>query len=171
MCICLSLSMHIFKSRDVPAEARVADKRTRRRPIRLQVPRQQPHEPDPQASRVIAFVVFSRVAPSPIPPSEPSRGICHFVRRYFLTGKLAAILSHERSSSTFAKRGDSGSLIVSTRGEFLALLTGGTTGEGSHLSDITHATPFEWVWDIVKAMFPGASLAFDNLEELLAHAA
>lgn len=97
-----------------------------------------------------------------------------FVRQYFQIGNQesleVAILSHEQDSGTFSKRGDSGSLIVSTIGEFIALLTGGTN-KGTDASDITYATLFEWVWDLVKAEFPGANLYFDNLEEFLADAA
>lgn len=97
-----------------------------------------------------------------------------FVRQYFQTGKLdsleAAILSHERDSGTFSKAGDSGSLIVCPTGEFVALLIGGTS-KGTGSSDITYATPFEWVWDLVKAEFPGADLDFDDLEEFLADVA
>lgn len=94
-----------------------------------------------------------------------------FVRQYFPTGNKesleVAILSHERDSGTFSKGGDSGSLIVSTIGEFLALLTGGTN-KGTDASDITYATLFEWVWDLVKAKFPGANLYFENIDEFLA---
>ena len=97
-----------------------------------------------------------------------------FVRQYFQTGNResleVAILSHEQDSGTFSKGGDSGSIIVSTIGEFLALLTGGTN-KGTNSSDITYATLFEWVWDLVKAEFPGANLYFDNLEEFLADVA
>ncbi|KAJ3714729.1 hypothetical protein C8R42DRAFT_682127 [Lentinula raphanica] len=97
-----------------------------------------------------------------------------FVRQYFPMGNKesleVAILSHERDSGTFSKGGDSGSLIVSTLGEFLALLTGGTN-KGTDGSDITYATLFEWVWDLVKAEFPGASLYFGNIDEFLADVA
>lgn len=97
-----------------------------------------------------------------------------FVRQYFRNSKEesleVAILSHERDSGTFSKDGDSGSLIVSTVGEFVALLTGGTN-KGTDSSDITYATLFEWVWELVKAEFPGANLYFDNLEEFLADVA
>ncbi|PIL25967.1 hypothetical protein GSI_11721 [Ganoderma sinense ZZ0214-1] len=97
-----------------------------------------------------------------------------FVRKYFITGNLESlevpILSHEHDSGTFSKGGDSGSLIVSPRGEFIALLTGGTN-KGTDGSDITFATPFEWVWDLVKEEFPGANLYFDNLQEFLANVA
>ncbi|KAA1475589.1 hypothetical protein DENSPDRAFT_874109 [Dentipellis sp. KUC8613] len=97
-----------------------------------------------------------------------------FVRQYFQTGNResleVAILSHEQDSGTFSKCGDSGSLIVSPAGEFLALLTGGTN-KGTDASDITYATLFEWVWDLVRAEFPGANLYFDNLEEFFADVA
>lgn len=93
-----------------------------------------------------------------------------FVRQYFRTGNEEsleiAILPHEQDSGTFSKGGDSGSLIVSTTGEFIALLTGGSN-KGTDASDITYGTPFEWVWDLVKAEFPGANLYFDNLPEFL----
>lgn len=97
-----------------------------------------------------------------------------FVRKYFPTGNMdsveLAILSHENDTGTFSKGGDSGSLIVSARGEFVALLTGGTNNgtDGSH---ITFATPFKYVWDSVKEEFPGADLYFDNLEDFLADVA
>ncbi|KAI0320034.1 hypothetical protein OF83DRAFT_1169689 [Amylostereum chailletii] len=93
-----------------------------------------------------------------------------FVRKYFPIGNVDSlempILSHEHDSGTFSKAGDSGSLIVSAVGEFVALLTGGTN-EGTDGSDITFATLFEWVWDLVKGEFPGANLYFDNLQEFL----
>jgi hypothetical protein len=97
-----------------------------------------------------------------------------FVRQYFPTGNQesleVAILPHEKDSGPFSRGGDSGSLIVSTTGEFLALLTGGTT-KGTDSSDITYATLFEWVWDLVRAEFPGANLYFDNLDQFLADVA
>ncbi|KAH9047158.1 hypothetical protein EDB84DRAFT_1264204 [Lactarius hengduanensis] len=97
-----------------------------------------------------------------------------FVRKYFITGNVESlavpIFSHEHDSGTFSKRGDSGSLIVSPLGEFVALLTGGTN-KGTGGSDITFATPFVWVWDLVKEEFPGANLYFDNLQEFLADVA
>ncbi|KAH9847380.1 hypothetical protein C2E23DRAFT_848889 [Lenzites betulinus] len=96
-----------------------------------------------------------------------------YARRYFPLGILESlevpIFSHEHDTGTFSKGGDSGSLIVSARGEFVALLTGGTgTSKGTAGSDITFATPFDYVWDLVKEEFPGASLYFDNLEEFIA---
>ena len=97
-----------------------------------------------------------------------------FVRKYFTTGNVESlevpIFSHEHDSGTFSKGGDSGSLIVSPVGEFVALLHGGTN-KGTGGSDITFATPFEWVWGLVKEEFPGANLYFDNLQEFLADVA
>ncbi|KAH9047443.1 hypothetical protein EDB83DRAFT_1461953 [Lactarius deliciosus] len=94
-----------------------------------------------------------------------------FVRMYFTIGNMESlevpIFSHEHDSGTFSKGGDSGSLIVSPLGEFVALLTGGTN-KGTGGSDITFATLFVWVWDLVKEEFPGANLYFDNLQEFLA---
>ena len=66
-----------------------------------------------------------------------------FVRRYFPSGNQesleVAILSHEQELGSFSKGGDSGSLVVSTMGEFIALLTGGAYS-GTDSSDITYAT-------------------------------
>jgi len=97
-----------------------------------------------------------------------------FVRQYFPTGNIEsleiAILPHEQDSGTFSKGGDSGSIIVSTLGEYVALLTGGSY-KGTDASDITYGTLFEWVWALVKAEFPGAELYFNNLPEFLADVA
>ncbi|THH28498.1 hypothetical protein EUX98_g5693 [Antrodiella citrinella] len=59
----------------------------------------------------------------------------------------------------FAKRGYSGSIIVDGHGKLAALLTGGT-GPGD-FPDITFGTPMHWLWEIIEAEFPGASLDFD----------
>ena len=94
------------------------------------------------------------------------------VRQYYQAGHQqdsleVAVISHEQADDTFSKTGDSGSIIVSHSGEFVALLTGGTD-QGTNISDITYATLFEWLWDLVKAEFPGTSLDFGNIEEFLA---
>ena len=72
-----------------------------------------------------------------------------YVCKYYPTGVIESlevpILSHEHDNGTFSKGGDSGSLIVSAHGQFVALLTGGTN-KGNDGSDITYATLFEWVW-------------------------
>ena len=97
-----------------------------------------------------------------------------FVCKYFITGNMESlevpILSHEHDSGAFSKGGGSGSLIVSATGEFVALLTSGAN-KGTDGSDVTFATLFEWVWELVKEEFPGANLYFDNLQEFLADVA
>ncbi|OJT10160.1 hypothetical protein TRAPUB_13265 [Trametes pubescens] len=93
-----------------------------------------------------------------------------FGRKYFSTGGIESfevpILSHENDSGSFSRGGDSGSIIVSATGEFVALLTGGPTSlkDGS---DITCVTLFEWGWEFVEE-FPGANLYFDDHEAFLA---
>ncbi|KIM25253.1 hypothetical protein M408DRAFT_331350 [Serendipita vermifera MAFF 305830] len=93
-------------------------------------------------------------------------------RKYFATGNLdsveVAILPHDNNDFiAFSRGGDSGALIVDARRRFVALLTGGTS-KGTSSSDITFATPMEWVWDLIKDKFPGANLYFDDLEAFLA---
>ena len=87
-----------------------------------------------------------------------------FVRKYYPTGTLESIelpvLPHEKEPGTFSKGGDSGSIIVSPKGEFISLLTGGSNG-GTDGTDITYSTPFEWVWELVCKEFPGADLYWD----------
>jgi len=101
-------------------------------------------------------------------------GFWSYVRKYFTTGNLESlelpILSHENSSGTFSKGGDSGSLIVSPCGQFVGLLTSGTN-KGTDGSDITFATLFEWVWELVGDEFPGANLNFEDLEAFFADVA
>lgn len=88
-----------------------------------------------------------------------------FIQKYFPTGHQESIelpiFNHEDELGTFARRGDSGSLIVDILGRFVGLLTGGTN-EGTDGSGITYATPFEWVWELVCKEFPGANLYFED---------
>ncbi|EJT98039.1 hypothetical protein DACRYDRAFT_96687 [Dacryopinax primogenitus] len=94
-----------------------------------------------------------------------------FSRKYFPIGNMESIespiLSHENETSTFSKGGDSGSTIVSPKGEFISLLTGGTN-KGTDGSDITYSTVFEWVWELVREQFPGANLYWDDIPAFLA---
>ena len=99
-----------------------------------------------------------------------SRFMSH-CRKYSVTGNLdsveVAILPHDNDSIALSRGGDSGALIVDALDRFVALLTGGTN-KGTYSSDITFATPMEWVWDLIKDKFPGANLHPDNLEGSLA---
>ena len=94
-----------------------------------------------------------------------------FSRKHYPTGKLnsieLAIIPHEKEECTFSKEGDSGSIIVSPKGEFISLLHGGSN-QGIHGSDITYSTVFEWVWELVSEGFPGASLYWDDVPAFLA---
>ena len=86
------------------------------------------------------------------------------VRRYFALGSRdsveAAVYPHNNDSGPFSKAGDSGSIIVDARGKFVALLTSGTGPTDT--SDITYGSPIHWLWDIIKAEFPGADLDFED---------
>ena len=92
-------------------------------------------------------------------------GFDSHVRRYFTIGSRdsveAAVLPHDKYSGPFSKGGDSGSIIVDASGKFVALLTAGTGPNDS--SDITFGTPMHWIWKIIEAKFPGASLYFEDV--------
>ncbi|KAI0030995.1 hypothetical protein K488DRAFT_71757 [Vararia minispora EC-137] len=94
-----------------------------------------------------------------------------FVRKYFTTGILESlelpILPHESETGTFSKGGDSGALIASVIGEFVGLLTGGTNKDTDG-SDITFATLFEYIWELILKAFPDASLYWDDIPAFLA---
>ncbi|KAF7301008.1 hypothetical protein MIND_00664200 [Mycena indigotica] len=94
-----------------------------------------------------------------------------FTRKYFTTGTLESlelpILPHERQVGPFSKGGDSGALVVSPAGELVGLITSGTS-KGSDGSDITYATLFQYLWDLVLVEFPGANLCWDDIPAFLA---
>ncbi|KAI0028686.1 hypothetical protein K488DRAFT_89481 [Vararia minispora EC-137] len=72
-----------------------------------------------------------------------------------------AVHAYNNDSGPFSRGGDSGSLIVGPKREFIALLTGGTGPTDS--ADITFGTSMEWLWnDVIKPEFPGAVLYFDT---------
>jgi hypothetical protein len=86
------------------------------------------------------------------------------VRRYSALGSRdsveAAVYPYGNDSGPFSRGGDSGSIIVDALGKFVALLTGGTGPTNS--SDITFGSPMYWLWEIIKAEFPGANLYFED---------
>ncbi|OAX32974.1 hypothetical protein K503DRAFT_804768, partial [Rhizopogon vinicolor AM-OR11-026] len=88
------------------------------------------------------------------------------VRRYSALGSRdsveVAVLSYNGHSGPFSKPGDSGSIIVDALGKFVALLTSGTGSTDSDSSDITFGSPMYWLWEIIKAQFPGANLYFED---------
>ncbi|KAF9036790.1 hypothetical protein BJ165DRAFT_1394853 [Panaeolus papilionaceus] len=101
-----------------------------------------------------------------------SRYMSH-VRKYTLLGdhmdsiELPILNFEGRRDSEFChpfcEEGNSGSAVVTSKGEFVGLLNGGTS-MGFRECDIGYATPFEWVWEQVSKEFPGANLDFDNPE-------
>lgn len=96
------------------------------------------------------------------------------VRKYFTVRTLEslelAILPHESQVRSFSKAGDSGALVVSAMGEFVGLITG-RTNKGTDGADITYATLFKYLWDLVLAEFPGANLYWNDIPAFLAAAA
>jgi hypothetical protein len=86
------------------------------------------------------------------------------VRRYFALGSRdsveAAVYPYDNASGPFSRGGDSGSIIVDALGKFVALLTGGTGPTDS--PDITFGSPMYWLWEIIKAQFPSATLYFED---------
>jgi len=98
-------------------------------------------------------------------------GFKSHVRRYSALGSRdtveAAVYPYDNNadndfahSGPFARPGDSGSIIVDARGKLVALLTGSTGPVYS--PDITFGTPMYWLWEIIKAEFPGANLSFPD---------
>jgi hypothetical protein len=90
-------------------------------------------------------------------------GIFSYVREYFNNGTHQtsmewAILPYDQKSGVFSGPGDSGSIIVDSRGRIGGLLTGGA-GKTED-SDITYATPFFWLFSRIKNNgFPNAHLS------------
>lgn len=95
-----------------------------------------------------------------------------FVRQYFPTSNVesleVAILSHDKDEwGAFSNKGDSGSLVVSPVGEFVALLTGGTNSgkvapispsllpsSGSGVSSRRSSPVRIWTWMTLKDPSP-----------------
>lgn len=87
-------------------------------------------------------------------------GIKSFVRDILpdgneITSMELAILGRDKYES-FSGRRDSGAIIVDEQGRIVALLTGGTGGDDD--IDITYGTPFEWLWERIRARFPDINI-------------
>ncbi|KAJ8080271.1 hypothetical protein PM082_017101 [Marasmius tenuissimus] len=67
-----------------------------------------------------------------------------------------AIVSHEKGPGVFSAKGDSGSVIVDGGGRIGGLLTGGAGSNAS--TDITYATPIDFLLERIKQRFPKAHL-------------
>ena len=65
-------------------------------------------------------------------------------------------MPYDTHSGAFSQGGDSGSIIVDRLGRFGGFLTGGAGKTES--TDVTYATPFFWLWTLIKAKYPHAHL-------------
>lgn len=67
-----------------------------------------------------------------------------------------AILPYDKQHSPFSAQGDSGAIILDRAGRIVALLTGGSgiTNE----TDITYGTPYWWLEEQIKKVYPGCHL-------------
>jgi len=93
------------------------------------------------------------------------------VRRYFAIGRRdsveVAVYPYDSDSGPFSRGGDSGSIIVDALGKFVAFLTSGTGPTDS--PDITFGSPIHWLWEVIKAEFPGANLYLEDDDLILSY--
>ncbi|KAI9060051.1 hypothetical protein FKP32DRAFT_1085663 [Trametes sanguinea] len=91
-------------------------------------------------------------------------GFSSHLRRYFITGHIdsveVAVFPHSHDSGPFSRRGDSGSAIVDVKGRLVAQLNGAAGRSDS--SDIAYGTPMHYLWPVIQAKFPGATLCWDD---------
>ena len=92
-----------------------------------------------------------------------ANGVFSIVRDYFndmstnQTSMEWAVINYDAKSGAFSEPGDSGSIIVDTRGRIGGMLTG-SCGKVGH-SDVTYATPFWWLLERIRDNgFPNAHL-------------
>lgn len=88
-------------------------------------------------------------------------GIESFVREYLDNGSRTtsmeiAIYPYSQQNGAFSAPGDSGAVIADGNGRIVGILTGGSGKADSF--DVTYATPYYWVHERVKAVFPNAYL-------------
>lgn len=69
-----------------------------------------------------------------------------------------AIVGYDQRSGAFSERGDSGAIIVDSRGRAAALLIGGSGHHTESRVDITYGTPFAWLLERIKDEFPNIHL-------------
>ncbi|KAI5899330.1 uncharacterized protein SCHCODRAFT_02560320 [Schizophyllum commune H4-8] len=70
------------------------------------------------------------------------------------------------SDPSFSRGGDSGSIVVDDLGHYVGMLTSGVGAADT--SDITYATPMDWVWKVIKRLLPDAKLDFDPASFMVA---
>jgi hypothetical protein len=72
------------------------------------------------------------------------------------TAHELGILSNQ--PGPFSAPGDSGAIIIDRAGRIVALLTGG--GSGHDKVDVTYGTPYWWLEEQIKNVFPDCQLFF-----------
>lgn len=88
-------------------------------------------------------------------------GIESFVRQYDnygvkRTSMEIAVYPYSYRDGAFSAPGDSGSIVVDGQGRIVGLLTGGTGTSDS--TDVTYLTPYFWLDERVKEVFPNSYL-------------
>jgi len=88
-------------------------------------------------------------------------GIESFVREYDdngirSTSMQVAIYPYGQKDDAFSAPGDSGSVVVDGKGGIVGVIIGGAGQADS--TDVTYLSPFYWVWERIKAVFPDAHL-------------
>ncbi|KAI6118380.1 hypothetical protein F5141DRAFT_1187254 [Pisolithus sp. B1] len=88
-------------------------------------------------------------------------GIESFVRQYDnygvkRTSMEIAVYPYSYRDGAFSAPGDSGSIVVDGQGRIIGLLTGGTGTSDS--TDVTYLTPYFWLDERVKEVFPNSYL-------------
>jgi hypothetical protein len=85
-------------------------------------------------------------------------GIESFVRDYRdnSTSMEIAILSYTCDDAAFSAAGDSGSVVADANNRIVGMITGGAGLTDS--TDITYVTPYHFIIDSVKKVFPNAHL-------------
>jgi hypothetical protein len=85
-----------------------------------------------------------------------------FVREYDgnnirSTSLQLAVYSYNYKDGAFSAPGDSGSIIADGKGRIVGLIIGGA-GKSDTGSDVTYATPYYWLDERIKEVFPDAHL-------------
>src|SRR5258708_22207192 len=88
-------------------------------------------------------------------------GIESFVREYddqgiHSTSMVVAAYPYSHKDHAFSAPGDSGSIVADGEGRIVGILTGGAGLTDD--TDVTYLTPYYWVEERVKAVFPNAHL-------------
>ena len=89
------------------------------------------------------------------------RGIESFIQEYDddgirFTSMEIATYSYSRNDGAFSAPKDSGSIVADDKERIVGILTGDAGLTGS--TDVTYVSPYYWVEERIKAVFPNAHL-------------